>query len=111
MRDYIFSLRDNERYALIEYKRSDKFEHYYEGVIVENNFPKKITSLIDERNGVIEDMAISLLDDVEEELYSYDISLECNGSRIFDIEITDGNKISFFTKYPSSHGYLDKYPG
>lgn len=111
MKDYIISFRENERYALIEYNRVDKFDHYYEGVIIEYYFPEIITSLIEERNGIIDDMAISLLDEVEEKLYSYHIGLKENGSLIFDIEIIDRDKISFFTKYPSSQGYLDRYPG
>ncbi|EIO7469117.1 hypothetical protein ABL602_004621 [Salmonella enterica subsp. enterica] len=111
MKDYIISFRENKECALIEYHRVDKFDHYYEGVIIESYFPKEITFLIEERNGVIDAMAISLLDEVEEKLYSYHIGLKENGSMIFDIEITDGNKISFFTKYPSSQGYLDRYPG
>ncbi|AYH04269.1 hypothetical protein [Pectobacterium parmentieri] len=111
MKDYIISFRENEKYALIEYNRVDKFYHYYEGVIIESYFPERITSLIEERNGIIDDMAISLLDEVEAKLYSYHIGLKENGSLIFDIEIIDGDKISFFTKYPSSQGYLDRYPG
>lgn len=110
MKDYIVSFRENEGYALIEYNKVDKFEYYYEGVIIENYFPEEIIFLIEERNRIIDDMAISLLDEVEGELYSYCIGLKENGSMIFDIEIIDGNKILFFTKYPSSQGYLDKYP-
>lgn len=109
MKDYIVSFRENEKYALIEYNRVDKFDHYYEGVIIESYFPEEITFLIEERNGIINDMAISLLDEVEVKLYSYQIGLKENCSMIFDIEIIDGNKISFFTKYSSSQGYLDRY--
>ncbi len=110
MKDYIISFRENKKYALIEYNKVDRFDHYYEGVIIESYFPEEIIFLIEERNGIIDDMAISLLDEVEEKLYSYHIGLKDNGSMIFDIEIVDGNKISFFTKYPSSQGYLDSYP-
>ncbi|TGB62882.1 hypothetical protein [Escherichia sp. E4736] len=111
MKDYIISFRENEKYALIEYNRVDKFDYYYEGVIIESYFPEEIIFLIEERNGIIDDMAISLLDEIEEKLYSYNIGLKESGSMIFDIEIIDGDKISFFTKYPSSQGYLDRYPG
>ena len=110
MKDYIVSFRDKQRCALIEYKKIEKFDHYYEGVIIESNFPKEVIFFINECNSIINDMAISLLDEIEEKLYSYDIGLEKNCSRIFDIEFIDKNKISFFTKYPSSQGYLDKYP-
>ncbi|WP_294615410.1 hypothetical protein [uncultured Gilliamella sp.] len=110
MKDYIISFRNNQKYALIEYTKVDKFDYYYEGVIIESHFPEEITFLIAECNGIINEMALSLLDEIEEKLYSYHIGLKENGSLIFDIEIIDGNKISFFTKYPSSQGYLDKYP-
>jgi hypothetical protein len=110
MKDYIISFRDKQRYALIEYKKIEKFDHYYEGVIIESNFPKEVIFFINERNSIINDIAISLLDEIEEKLYSYDIGLEKNCSRIFDIAFIDKNKIFFFTKYPSSRGYLDKYP-
>ncbi|OCG17731.1 hypothetical protein A9G45_08180 [Gilliamella sp. HK2] len=110
VKDYIVSFRDKQRYALIEYKKIEKFDHYYEGVIIESHFPKAVTFFINECNLIINDMAISLLDEIEEKLYSYDIGLENSCSRIFDIEFIDKNKISFFTKYPSSRGYLDKYP-
>lgn len=110
MKDYIISFRDDESYALIEYSKCDRFDYYYEGFIIESTFPEEIIYLIEELNGIINDMAISLLDEIEKKLYSYDIGLKENGSRIFDIEIVDGNKISFFIKYPSSKGYLDKYP-
>lgn len=110
MKDWIVSYRDKERYALITYEKIDKFDHYYEGVIIESDFPKEVVFLINECNSIIDEMAISLLDEIEKELYSYDIRLEKNRSKIFDIQFTDESKISFFTKYPSSRGYLDKYP-
>ncbi|POP44313.1 hypothetical protein CHU32_02590 [Superficieibacter electus] len=109
MKDYIFSFKENKEYALIEYNKIDKIDYYYEGVIIDANFPEEILYLINECNEIIKNMAISLLDEVELNLYSHDIGLKENGSRIFDVEI-DGNNISFFTKYPSSDGYLDRYP-
>ncbi|MWP61169.1 hypothetical protein [Gilliamella sp. Pas-s25] len=110
MKDYIISFRDKQRYALIEYNKIDKFDYYYEGVIIESNFPEEVIFFINECHATINDMAISLLDEIEKKLYLYDIGLEKNCSRIFDIQFIDKNKISFFTKYPSSRGYLDKYP-
>lgn len=110
MKDKIFSYAFSEIYAIVEYERVFDFDFYYEGIILESNFPQELVDVIDEYNQTVREVAISILDDIEVRFYSYDLRLEKNDSRIFDFEIQDTNKISFFGKYPSSQGFLDDFP-
>lgn len=73
-------------------------------MIIESHFPEEITFLIVERNGIIDEMALSLLKEFEEKLYSYHIDLKENCFLIFDIEIVDDDKISYFYKISIKSG-------
>ncbi|NBF06712.1 hypothetical protein GV819_31045 [Pseudomonas sp. Fl5BN2] len=110
MQDYIFSYRTKEVYALIEYEKEEGAEHYYIGRVLEFGFPDNLCELIGEYNELVDAMALSLLDEVEEKIYWYDLMLKSSGNRIFNISLKDKEHISFFLKYPTSNGFLDRYP-
>lgn len=55
-------------------------------------------------------MALSLLDEVEEEISKFDIRLMTMNEKVFCLVIEDKHNISFFTKYSTSSGFLDSYP-
>lgn len=110
MKDYILSNKNNEVYATIEFKKREDIAYCYEGQIVEFNFPDDLYNLIIDYDEIIKAMAISLLEEVEEEISKYDLRLLKMNEKVFDLVIENKQKISFFTKYPTSSGFLDSYP-
>ncbi|NMY71737.1 MULTISPECIES: hypothetical protein [Pseudomonas] len=110
MKDYIISYRTKEKYALIEYKKEDEIEYYCTGRILKFSFPKKLHELINEYNELVNTITLSLLDEIEEKIYWYDLMLKSSENRIFNISLKENEYISFFLKYPTSDGFLDRYP-
>ncbi|EHR8838585.1 hypothetical protein ABJ851_004271 [Shigella flexneri] len=110
MKDYIFSNKNNEIYATIDFKKREDIDYYYEGRIIEFNFPDHLYNLIIDYDEIIKAVAISLLDEVVDEISKYDLRLVGMNEKVFNLVIEDKQKISFFTKYPTSSGFLDSYP-
>jgi len=106
IRDYIFCRKLNQRVAEIEHlKRSQQVDHYFYGKIVKINMPPRLIWLIQEYDELVKNVVISLLDEVEEEIYTYDLQLESSGERVSGISLIE-NDISFFSG-PAVH---DEYP-
>lgn len=106
VRDYIFSRTLNHRVAEIEHlKRSQQVEDYFYGKIVNNHMPPRLVWLIQEYDELVKNVVISLLDEVEEEIYTYDLQLESSGERVSGISLIEDD-ISFFSG-PAVH---DEYP-
>lgn len=110
MKDYIISYSKRERYAEIDYDRSEQFEHYFCGFVLENALPERLSWLIRERQELIRQVVLTLLDDVEEEIHTYDLRLEKSGERVFDVSLL-GDELTFFTRYAVGDEFLDTYPG
>jgi len=111
MIDTIFSRKNKQAYAVVDYSQDEEIEFYFRGRIIESSFPAELLALIEEYNGIVDDMALSLVDEVEEKIYAYDLGLKARDSRIFNISIKNKDEISFFTKYPTGNGFRDEYPG
>ncbi|CAM4009822.1 hypothetical protein [Saccharibacillus endophyticus] len=106
VRDYIFSRTLDRRVAEVEYlKRSQQVDNYFYGKIVKSNMPPRLAWLIQEYDELVKNVVISLLDEVEEEIYTYDLQLESSGERVSGISLIEDD-ISFFSG-PSVH---DEYP-
>ncbi len=104
--DYIFSRTLNQRVAEIKHlRRSQQVEDYFYGKIVQNHMPPRLTWLIQEYDELVKNVVISLLDEVEEEIYTYDLHLESSGDRVSGISLIEDD-ISFFSG-PAVH---DEYP-
>lgn len=108
MIDYIFD-KDHNEYAKIEYRHSEDKEYYCTGEILEYAIPGELSNLINEYTELVNGMCLSLLDDVEEKIYSYGLKLRDANVSIFRPEITNERVIDFFTKYPTARGFVDKY--
>ncbi|WP_172251370.1 hypothetical protein [Saccharibacillus deserti] len=109
-KDYIISGSRAERYACIEYAPSHEIEYYCYGRMIENRMPARLEWLLHEHGELVRQVVLTLLDDVEEEIRTYDLRLESTGQKIFDLTII-GEDLSFFTRYALSDGYLEQYPG
>lgn len=109
MLDHIVSYRTNKVYATIEYEKHCDIKHFFQGTILEFAFPETLHNLISEYDEILSEMALSLLDEVEEKIQAYDLRLEKANERIFCVVIKDKREISFFIKYPTSHGFRDVY--
>lgn len=110
MKDYIFSSKTQKEYALIEYKNEEIIENYCTGKILTFDFPKNLYDLLGEYNELVDAMSLSLLDEIEDKIYWYDLMLKFSGNRIFNISLKEDEQISFFLKYPVADGFLDRYP-
>lgn len=90
---------------------TEKGEFFYEGVITENTFPIEVIETINEFWHLVNSFCFALLDDVEEIIYKdYQFILKNSNVMVFDIELKEGNRITFFSKYPTAKGFLDFYP-
>jgi hypothetical protein len=94
----------------IEYEPEEGSPYYFIGEIISGVFPDIIKSLLIEQDELIDGCSLSLLVPVEEEIYAYGISLEKLNQPIFRIRLLGDTGISFFTKYPTSKGFVDNYP-
>lgn len=110
MRDYIVSYSRKQRYAEIDYDRSEQFEHYFCGKLLDNSLPERLRWLIREREELIRQVVLTLLDDVEEEIQTYDLRLEKSGERLFDLSLS-GDELTFFNRYAVGDEFLGTYPG
>ncbi|OWA37689.1 hypothetical protein B9G55_06480 [Saccharibacillus sp. O16] len=93
--DYIVSGSRNERYARIEYAHSRELEYYCHGRMLENRFPERLSWLLEEYDQLVQHVIMTLIDDVEEEIFTYDLHLENTGQRIHTLMLT-GDEVSFF---------------
>ncbi|NGZ77664.1 hypothetical protein [Saccharibacillus alkalitolerans] len=109
MKDYIVSRSRNERYAEIEYEPAEELDYYFRGKMIQNRIPDRLAWLLNEHDELIRHFVMTLLDDVEEEISTYDLRLETSGERVFDLQV-DGERMTFFTRYNTSDGVLERYP-
>ncbi|GEM_PF-5095781 len=93
--DYIVSGSRNERYVRIEYAHSRELDHYCHGVVLEKRLPERLAWLLEEYDQLVQHFVMTLIDDVEEEIFTYDLHLESTGQRIHTLMFT-GNEVSFF---------------
>jgi hypothetical protein len=110
MIDWIISGTTGAIYAQVDLLKDDGANYFYSGKIIQNNMPDKLTSLINEYDELVAGCSLSLLDAIEEDIYKYDLRLKLLNTKVFNLVIKEGEKINFFTKYPTSQGFLDSYP-
>ncbi|MFM0738139.1 hypothetical protein PQQ51_12930 [Paraburkholderia xenovorans] len=101
--------KDGEIYAVIDYSPDAKVAHYFRGKIVDYVFTDELAALVDEYVALVDGMALSLLDDMESEIYGYGLRLKEAGVKIFGLEIKNKTDIVFFDKYPTGKGFLDEF--
>jgi hypothetical protein len=106
MIDYIVTAK-NEKVALVEFEEENVYS--YSGFILKDDFPISLKNHIAEYHKMVDDGVFGVLDDIEKEIYKYDLKLERGKQRIHHILIDD-NKISFYTKYPTGQGSVDHWP-
>lgn len=109
IKDYIYSCSESRVFATVYVKKSAENEFEYLGEIIENEFPEPLINAINEFHDAVEDLTFSVLDEIEDRIYGYDLELKDTQVKIHGISI-NGNSISFFTKYPSGSGYQDSRP-
>lgn len=95
IQDYIVSGSRNERYVRIEYAHSRELEDYCHGKVLEQRFPDRLAWLLNEYEQLVQHFVVTLMDDVEEEIQTYDLHLESTGQRIYTIMLLE-DQISFF---------------
>lgn len=110
MRDWIVSGKTGETYAEVDIRRDESIDYCCVGEIIEYNFPSDLASLIDEYDELVNACVLSLLDEVEEKIYSYDLRLKMQDAKIFSPYIKEKATITFFTKCPTSKGFADDHP-
>lgn len=110
MKDWIISGKTGETYGEVEIRRDKSIDYFYVGEIVKYDFPSDLASLIDEYDELVNACVLSLLDEVEERIYWYDLKLKALGTRIFSLCIKEKKTITFFTKYPTGQGFKDSHP-
>lgn len=110
MKDWIVSGKTGEVYAEVDIRENEGIEYCYTGEIVGYNFTSELADLIDEYDELVSKCALSLLDEVEEKIYSYDLKLRILDKRIFSPSIKQKKTITFFTKYPTGNGFVDTHP-
>ncbi|MWP50402.1 MULTISPECIES: hypothetical protein [unclassified Gilliamella] len=111
IKDYIISKRNNKILGFIEVYKDPKIPFLYSGKIIQNNFPKELVLMLDEYVNAVNDLTFSILDEIEEEISKYNLYLDNRNIKIFLPHIDEENQeISFYTKYPSSSGFLDNSP-
>ncbi len=108
MKDAIYSGADGITYAEVEHS-VEGGPHHHIGKILHACFPAPFIDLVNEYNDLVDNCIITLLDEVEEKIYSYDMRLRSTGGRIFNIRL-NSDRIEFFTKYPTANGFVDECP-
>ncbi|MEJ8302738.1 hypothetical protein [Saccharibacillus sacchari] len=109
IQDYIVSHTRNERVAKIEYRPSRQLDDYFYGKVLENRLPSRLSWLIQEYDELVQHVVMTLLDEVEEEIHTYDLRLERSNQRIYNIMLL-GDDLSFFTQPASLGEYPDHLP-
>ena len=107
--DSIISRTYNTEYAKIKIQRVDMIPYCYKAELITNSIPQELADLMNEWTGCVNDMCLSLLDGITDEIRKYDLWLAKNNVKIFDVEINQ-SVITFFTKLPTAKGFLDDYP-
>lgn len=107
--DYIVSHTRNERVAEIEYRPSRQLDDYFYGKVLENRLPSRLSWLIQEYDELVQHVVMTLLDEVEEEIHTYDLRLEHSNQRIYNLMLM-GDDLSFFTQPASFDEYPDHLP-
>ncbi|TYQ16999.1 UNVERIFIED_CONTAM: hypothetical protein Cloal_3590 [Acetivibrio alkalicellulosi] len=107
--DYIFSGKTKEIYALVSVCRNPENQFEYSGEIIDNNFPPELLRLIKEYHHAIDEMLFSIVENIEDKIYYYELKLKERNTPTHCLYI-DNLKISFFTHYPTAKGYLCNRP-
>ena len=107
--DRIISRAYNEEYALVEIEKVENISYCYKATLLANSFPQKLVDHMKEWTECVDTFAMSLIDEITEEIKVYDLWLAENNVRIFNIEMKD-SFVTFFTKFPTAKGFLDDYP-
>lgn len=89
MLDYIFSHKNKEIYAAIYYEKDSDVKYYYKGMVLDFKLPDDLYNLIMDYDDILNGMALSLLDEVEEKIQEYDLRLKNANERIFCVVIKD----------------------
>lgn len=95
--------------ARIEYQESPEHPFFFRGQLISGEFPIRLKNLIDEYHELVAGISFMLLDDIEQEIYSFNLHLKEAGFMLHSIEFGGNNKISFFSKRPSDKGFLDQH--
>lgn len=110
MRDYLAG-RGGEIYATFDYVPDAEIEHYFRGEIIDYRLPSELTGLLAEYSEILDGMALSLLDEVEAKIASYQLHLKNAGTSVFNLEIVNKTSLTFFDRYPTAKGFIDRHPG
>jgi hypothetical protein len=110
MIDRILS-KHGEVIAVIDYRADEDIPYCFSARILENRFPQELVALIDEYNSLVDEGALSLLDEVEERIYAYGLRLTEREEKLFCIRLDDEASMWFFTRYPTGGGFASDYPG
>lgn len=100
---------NTESIARIEYRESDEYPFSYRGNLLSDKFSARLKELINEYHELVAGAALTLLDDVEQEIYSFNLHLKEAGFMLHAITFK-GDEVSFFSKYPSGQGFMDHHP-
>ncbi|HTF81300.1 MAG TPA: hypothetical protein VL947_06240 [Cytophagales bacterium] len=110
-KDKIYSNTHNRAIASIDIIKIYDSPYHYKGIILHDAFPTELKNLIKEYYDLLDDCILSHIDEVEEKIMNYELSLQDNNLKIFRIELMENNKeLKFFTKYPTANGFVDDYP-
>ncbi len=107
MNDYILS--NNKEIAMIDVDKSNEHPFEYTGIILKNNFPDQLITLLNDFHKAIEEGTFSTVDEIETAIYNYNLRLKKAGIAIHHLVIK-GNRISFYSKYPTGQGFVDERP-
>ena len=107
--DCIVSLNCKNEYLKITIMAKEEQQYFYKALIVEDHFSQKLKDLIGELWECVDLFSMSLVDDLEEEIKKYNLVLQKSKTKIFSVELKN-DCVTFFSKYPTSNGFLDDYP-
>ncbi|MDP9604414.1 hypothetical protein EJP69_09140 [Variovorax gossypii] len=102
--------KHGEVFAVIDYRADEDVPYCFSARVLENRFPQELVALIDEYNSLVDDGVLSLLDDVEEQIYAYGLRLIDLDEKLFCIRLDDETSMWFFTRYPTAGGFVSDYP-
>ena len=111
MNDLIINLRSGQTYAEVLLHHVESRPFYYEADILQDYIPSNLAALIRERDELVRLVSITLLDDVEAQLEEYSMGLKILGEKIFSPAFESPRKMSFFTRFPTAHGFSNSGPG
>ena len=108
-KDCIVSQNPENGYLTIENSMLQDQEYLYKAQIAEDRLSAEVKKTICEYWECVDTFSLTLLDDIEETIKSYDFKLQRANIKVFNIEII-GKYVTYYVKYPSSTGYLNEYP-